>query len=88
MRQPVSVLQHQSGACLPSWLQSRDIPLAMEDGILELRTDSYASDLEWLGYAETVYYHRQLFFWKLHPLLWAYSRTGLPEQNRRLELLN
>lgn len=73
------------------WINSRDIPLALDDGVLENSPGQLALNTGRLHYSEALQYHRQLFFWRLYPLLWALSRTVTPHatlQTPRLETGN
>jgi hypothetical protein len=61
------------------WIKSHDIQLALDDGIFEyppIYHPQFYSNLDWLELSETISYHRQLFSWRLYPVLWALSRTA------------
>jgi hypothetical protein len=64
------------GTGLFPWIYSHDIQLALDDGVFEAAAYPATLQLEPLSAAEALQYHRQLFFWRLHPLLWALSRTA------------
>lgn len=56
------------------WLSARDISLSLAEFPCEGRpspeTLTIPGTLDWLQLSDTMFYHRQLFLWRLYSVLW------------------